>query len=279
MDVASGFLTQPMTYIALVFGLFIGSFLNVCILRIPDKTFFKNARSVCPQCLKQIPFYHNIPVLSWLILRGRAQCCGAKISLMYPVVEALTGILFVIVYWHFPFVRTTPLGIEWEAAEFIRCMHLLIFTSTMVVVSVIDIRLQIIPDVISLSMIPLSVFWVLIHPQLDWFSSVLGILLGGGILWGVAWLYYVVRHEYGLGFGDVKLLAGIGGWLGFQAVLPTLFIGCILGALIGVVLLLISKDKSLKTRIPFGPFLAFGAWIYMLMGPDIMALFVLGNVS
>lgn len=266
---------EPVTYLVLVFGGVIGSFLNVCILRIPEKTFFKHMRSVCPGCGQPIPFYFNMPVFSWLYLRGRAACCQMPIAKQYPLVEALTGVLFVIVYWQYPFIKSSQYGIFWDPAEFIRCLHMLIFTALMIVVSVIDLRLQIIPDVISLPMIVLSLVWILIHPQLDWFSSVMGILLGGGVLWSVAWIYYLLRRDYGLGFGDVKLLAAIGGWLGIQAVLPSLFLGSVLGAIIGIGLMIFSKDQGLKTKIPFGPFLAIGAWLHMLIGSEIMALFVI----
>ena len=261
---------EPISWVVLAFGLLIGSFLNVCILRIPEKTFFLNSRSVCPHCQKGIPIYYNIPVFSWVMLRGKAACCGGPISAMYPLVEGVTGVLFLLVYWKYPFVEPFTGRIAWDPVMFIQCMHMLMFTALMIVVSVIDLRLQIIPDVISFPMIFLSSFWVFVHPQLDWFSSLSGVLFGGGILWVIAWVYYLVRKDYGLGFGDVKLLAAIGGWLGMEAVLPTLFLGSILGAIIGIVLIMLPGKKGLKTKIPFGPFLAIGALVHMFLGPNIL---------
>lgn len=263
----------PETWVALAFGLVIGSFLNVCILRIPKGELLKKSRSHCPHCDAPIPFYLNIPVLSYMILLGKARCCGRSLSLQYPLVEAFTGFIFVVVYWQFPFVQISSEGVLWLAEDFLRFLHLLIFACLLIVISVIDIRLQIIPDAISLPMIAASGFWVAIHPSLDWFSSLLGVLLGGGILYAVAWLYVLLRKEYGLGFGDVKLLAAIGGWLGAQAILPTLFIGSVLGAVFGVGVIIIVKKAHWRTRVPFGPFLALGAFLYMILGTEILGFF------
>lgn len=270
-------LVYPVTWIALAFGALVGSFLNVCILRIPEGTFFKTARSQCPKCGTMIPFWHNIPIISYLFLRGKAACCGEKISVQYPLVELFTMLIFPVLYWQHPFILSLEPPLSFSPDVFIRFMHLLLFTNVMIVVSVIDIRLQIIPDVISLPMILLSCFWVFLHPDLRWQSSLLGIVVGGGILYIVAWVYYIIRKDYGLGFGDVKLLAGIGGWLGVEAVLPSLFVGSILGSLIGIILIIFTKSGDFKQKIPFGPFLGIGAVCHMLFGQEISDILFLGN--
>ncbi len=266
-------LKDPILWCLALFGLFIGSFLNVCILRIPEQTFWKSARSRCPHCAAIIPIWHNIPVLSWLLLRGKAACCGNPISWQYPVVELLTGILFAVVYYNFPFlIEAGSRGFVMDPNGFIRCVHMLIFTSLMIVVSVIDIRLQIIPDVISYPMIVTSAFWVMVHPQLHWTDALLGIVAGGGFLYAIAWIYFLIRKEYGMGFGDVKLLAAIGGWLGVSAVFPTLFFGSVLGTVFALAAMILGGSMNFKSRIPFGPFLAIGAFLYMTYGRQIMAL-------
>lgn len=263
------FLQSFQTWLMLVLGLVIGSFLNVCILRIPDKTFFSHHRSVCPACGQPVPFWLNIPVFSYVMLRGRAACCQAPVSLQYPLVEAGTGLLLVLVYWHFPFILRREDGFALDPSDFIRFVHLALFSCVLVVISVIDLRLQIIPDVISLPMILLSAVWVALHPELDWQSSLIGVVAGGGGLYAVAWIYYMVRKDIGMGMGDVKLLAAIGGWLGYQALIPTVFLASVLGASVGIGAIIVSGRMTLKTRIPFGPFLAIGSMIHILWGDEL----------
>ncbi len=259
------YLTSVWTWFFLVMGLIVGSFLNVCINRIPFGTFWHHARSHCPYCNAPIPAWLNIPVVSYLLIRGKARCCGQKISIQYPLVEAFTGIMFVIIYWHFPFFSLTP-HFEVDAREFIRFVHASIFVSLLIVCSVIDLKHMIIPDVISLPMILLTPLVIYLHPELDWHSGLVGVVMGGGVLYGITWLYWLVRHEVGMGMGDVKLLAAIGGWLGYQSVLPTIFYGSILGSFIGISVLLINRKLTMKAKIPFGPFLAIGALIHLFLG-------------
>ena len=185
-------------------------------------------------------------------------------------------LMFPLVYWHFPFVLDTKSG-QLDPEVFLRFCHFIIFVCLMITVSVIDIRLQIIPDVLSLSMIALSPLWVYLHPELKWQSSLLGVVFGGGVLYVVAWTYYLIRRDYGLGFGDVKLLAGIGGWLGAEAILPTLFLGSILGSFVGVCFIIFTKGADMKMKIPFGPFLALGAVCHMLFGQQISDILYFGN--
>ncbi len=259
-------LQSPLTWLFFVLGAMMGSFYNVCIYRIPRKMFFASTRSQCPHCKAAIPFWHNIPILSWLLLRGRARCCGNRISIQYVLVELMTAILFVVIYWHFPFVMRPDGGLVFDSPEVMRCLHALAFTSLLLICSVIDLEHQIIPDVLSIPMILLSPLVVYLHPELDWKSSLIGVIVGGGSLYTVAWLYYVIRRNYGLGMGDVKLLAAIGGWLGYQSILTTIFWGSILGSIAGIGVIIITRKFDMKTKLPFGPFLSFAAVSYLLFG-------------
>jgi leader peptidase (prepilin peptidase)/N-methyltransferase len=268
----SAYLGTPLTWIVFLFGAIIGSFLNVCIFRIPEGTFFKEQRSVCRSCGAKIPFYLNVPIFSWLFLRGRTGCCKAPLSPQYPLVELVTAILMVVVYWTYPFVIVRGGAIEYDYANMLRAAHGAIFISILVVCSVIDLRHMIIPDVISLPMIALTPVVVWLHPDLDWKSAAIGVAAGGLSLYAIAWIYWLVRHEVGMGMGDVKLLAGIGGWLGYQAIIPTIFYGSMLGAVIGLVAVALSRDRSLKAAIPFGPFLALGAIIHLFAGSYLQEL-------
>ena len=270
-------LCSPLTWFMLVLGAIIGSFLNVCILRIPAHTFFKFARSVCDHCEKPVAFWWNIPVLSYFMLRGRTACCHQKLSIQYPLVEGFCAVLFVFLYYQSPFVVSFGGSFALDPANFIRFMHITIFCCVMLVCAVIDLHHQIIPDVLSIPMIILAPLAALAHPELTLRSCCIGIVAGGGSLYLLAWLYWLIRREYGLGMGDVKLLAAIGGWLGWQALLPTLSIGSILGAMAGGVMILFSRRMTLRTAIPFGPFLVLGACIHYFFGSAISRLLLTGG--
>lgn len=263
---ASSYLNSYYTWIAFAVGSIVGSFLNVCILRIPEGTFFKKARSLCPNCKQTIPFWLNIPILSFILLRGRSHCCKKSISWQYPIVESITGIGFILIYWKFPFLYTLNEVIEISPADLIRFIHGSLFFSLLMICSVIDFHHMIIPDVISLPMIAVSPLVFYFHPELSWQSSLLGILIGGGLLYGVAWLYWLIRKQVGMGMGDVKLLAAIGGWLGYQSLLPTIFYGSIIGSTFGLIGIIFFKKYQTNSAIPFGPFLAIGAMIHLLFG-------------
>lgn len=265
-----GQVPSPVGWILFVCGLMVGSFLNVCIFRIPMGTFWASARSRCPGCGTLIPGWYNIPIVSFLWLRGKSRCCGMDISWQYPVVELLTGCLFAFIYVRFPFWDFATF--HFSTPNFLRFLHGAIFFSALLVCTVIDMRHHIIPDIISLPMILLSVpvFWL--HPELTWKSSLLGILLGGGIIYLIAWSYFLLRHEEGIGFGDAKLLAAIGGWLGFPSIIPTLMVASISGAIFGVTVGLLSRNLSLRMELPFGPFLVLGAFCYFFFD---IPLFVL----
>lgn len=251
---------------AAILGAVIGSFLNVCIFRIPEGTLFKEARSVCRSCGQVVPAWLNVPIIGYLMLGGKARCCGARLSPQYPIVELLTACVFVCVYWKFPFLIFTDQGPSLDYPELIRALHAAIFLSLMIVCSVIDLRLMIIPDVISLPMVILTPVVALLHPDLDWVSAVIGAVIGAASLYLIAWVYYLIRKETGMGAGDVKLLAAIGGWLGYQAIFPTIFYGSVLGAVFGLLAIAWSKKLHLKSEIPFGPFLAIGSALHLMLG-------------
>jgi len=261
---------NPFSWVVFAFGCLFGSFFNVCIYRIPRKIFWKTSRSHCPACDAAIPSWHNIPVVSWLFLRGKAACCGARISIQYPLVEFGTGVLWVLVYATFPFVLLNTGSLAVDSAELLRFAHALVFSSVLLICSVIDLEHQIIPDVLSLPLIAMAPLAAMFHPELDLKSCVIGIVLGGGLFYAIAWIYFLVRKEYGLGLGDVKLLAGIGGWLGYQAVLTTIFWASMLGSIIGVTVIMLSRKKTdMKLKLPFGPFLSLAAIVLLLFGSQL----------
>jgi leader peptidase (prepilin peptidase)/N-methyltransferase len=242
-----------------LFGTIIGSFLNVCIYRIPAGQSVISPASRCPKCGSAIRWYQNFPVISYLLLRGHCAGCKTKISLRYPLVEALTGLLFVWVWLAFGWQVATPL--YW------------VFVAALVVITFIDLDHQIIPDVISLPGIVVGFLAALAIPWLPWLDSLLGILLGGGSLFLVAAVYQRLTGQEGMGGGDVKLLAMIGAFLGWKAVLPVIFLGSLAGSLVGVPLMLIKRSGG-KLAIPFGPFLALGAVICLLWGRQLFDWYV-----
>lgn len=281
-----------LTGMVLVSGLVVGSFLNVCIFRLPEGTFFKHVRSVCPACGATVPSWLNVPVLSYLFLRGRARCCGASLSVQYPLVELVTAILFVLAYDQFPFMTlvsadasmvqdaTAGSGYPESAfvlvnqAQLVRWLHAVVLLSVLLTASVIDFRLMIIPDVLSIGLIVSAPVVVWLHPELTWKSSLLGVLLGGGILYAVAWGYWLLRREVGMGFGDVKLLAGIGGWLGYEAIFPVILIASLSGSFVGIGVMIWKRQFGAKMPLPFGPFLAFGAVLHLLFSQEIRELWI-----
>jgi leader peptidase (prepilin peptidase) / N-methyltransferase len=247
------FLYSPVTIFIL--GAVIGSFLNVCIARIPGGLSIVSPASRCPHCQAPIRWYQNIPIISFLALRGRCAVCGAAISWRYPLVEALTGGLFVLVVRSF--------GLSWVGLVY------LVFVAALVVITFIDLDHRIIPDVISLPGIVVGLLAALVVPWLTWWAALLGVLLGGGILFLVAWGYEKLTGVEGMGGGDVKLLAMMGAFLGWQAVLPVIFLSSLAGTLVGVPLMLVKRTGG-KLAIPFGPFLALGAVIYLFWGQEII---------
>lgn len=240
---------------AFILGAVVGSFLNVCIYRIPAGLSVVSPPSRCPKCEKRILWYQNIPIVSYLFLGGRCGFCRVRIPVRYALVEAMTGLLFVLVLYSF--------GLSWMTLVY------WLFAAALVVITYIDLDHQIIPDVISLPGIPIGFFCSFVIPWLPWLDSLLGILLGGGLLFVIAWLYEVLAKREGMGGGDIKLLAMIGAFLGWKSIFPVVFLSSLSGSLIGVPLILL-KGKDSRFALPFGPFLAIAALVYLFWGANIV---------
>ncbi|MGQ9695722.1 MAG: prepilin peptidase [Thermodesulfobacteriota bacterium] len=241
--------------IIFLLGCCLGSFLNVCIYRLPRNLSIIFPNSFCPACHLPIRPYDNIPLISFLILRGRCRKCRAKISWRYPLVEALMGIITLALFLKF---GPSPLFFS-----------LLSFCAALVVITFIDLDHRIIPDIISLPGIAIGVILALTGISVPLKSSLLGLLVGGGSLFALAYVYEAITKREGMGGGDVKLLAMIGAWLGWPAVLFTLFFASLFGTIIGGMVMLIQKEGRYYA-IPFGPFLAWAALAYIFIGPPLI---------
>jgi leader peptidase (prepilin peptidase)/N-methyltransferase len=244
---------------AFLFGAILGSFLNVCIWRIPAKQSIIFPPSHCPQCKARLRPYDNIPLLSYLLLRGRCRACGGRISPRYPLVEALMGILLVLLLQH--------CGLTPALAIYT------VFVAALVVVTFIDIDHQIIPDSISLPGIPLGVLCAFLGVGPSPLDSVVGLLLGGGLLYAVAAGYQLLTGRDGMGGGDIKLLAMIGAFLGWRGVLVTLLLGSLGGAVVGGVFV-VARGGDARVPIPFGPFLALGAVCALFFGDALIGWYL-----
>lgn len=251
-------MTIPMVLTILIFftGACIGSFLNVCIYRIPLHLSIVWPGSACPRCKTPLPFYLNIPILSYILIRGKCRFCHAPISIRYPLVEALTGFLALAVTAKFGITPAT--------------LFYFTFAATLVVISFIDIDFQIIPDIISLPGILVFASASVFIPRMDFMDTILGIVAGGGTLYLVALVYYLIRKEEGMGGGDIKLLAMIGGVVGWQGVAFTLFAGSLMGTAGGVIIMVLTRLGDVKLKIPFGPFLSAGSLVYIFFGEPII---------
>lgn len=244
---------------ALVFGLLVGSFLNVCICRMPKEESIISPPSHCPQCSYRIRWYDNIPLVSYLLLRGKCRGCGTHISLQYPLVEFLNGILALFLFLKF---GPTP-----------AFAALFLFSSALVVITFIDIEHQIIPDEISLPGIVIGFLLSFFLKEPGWIDSLFGILLGGGSLLLVAYGYQKLTGKDGMGGGDIKLLAMMGAFLGWKAVPFIIFSSSMIGSVVGVSIMLLQKKDS-KLAIPFGPYLAFGAMLYIFCGQKLISWYL-----
>jgi leader peptidase (prepilin peptidase)/N-methyltransferase len=250
---------------SLAMGAVVGSFLNVCIYRLPRQESLVYPGSHCPSCGSPIRPYDNIPILSYLLLRGRCRVCAGRISPRYPFVEALTAGLALALAGRYGWSPETPI--------------FFVLSSALIVITFIDLDHQIIPNSITYPGIPLGVAASFFLPEVSLKDSLLGLALGGGILWLVAVLFKWVRNKEGMGFGDVKLLAMIGAFLGWKAVLLTLVLSSFVGAVVGYAALRLS-GKDAGEPIPFGPFLAMGAVVYMLGGDELVNWYLaLGRAS
>jgi leader peptidase (prepilin peptidase)/N-methyltransferase len=239
-------------------GLCIGSFLNVVIYRLPLGKSVVSPGSRCTKCGYELRWYDNVPVLSWAMLGGRCRQCQTSISPQYPIVELITGLLFVLVAW------VTPVGPL--------LLSRLILVAILVVLFGIDLEHQILPNVITLPGIIVGLMFSFIAPP-GWKDALLGVLLGAGVLYGIAAAYYAVRREEGLGMGDVKMLAMIGAFLGWRLTLVTLIFASFTGALAGAAMLVTGRG-GMKAALPFGTFLAAGAFVAAVAGDQIFNWYV-----
>lgn len=251
MDAFHSIPTEFWLVIFFLFGALLGSFANVVIYRLPEGKSVVRPRSRCPACLKQIAWYDNIPVLSWFILQGRCRMCGARFSFRYPVVEFLTAVLFAGAFYVHGF-----------SATFVESVILL---WSLVVCTFIDFDHMILPDEFTLSGIVIGLIGAYLNPDRGFLDAVLGVLAGGGFLWFMAWVYFTLTEAEGMGGGDIKLLAWLGAVLGLKAVPFIIIISAVVGTIFGLVIGL-RKDSGLKTAIPYGPYLAFAAMVYIFWG-------------
>ncbi|MEW6675663.1 MAG: prepilin peptidase [Nitrospirota bacterium] len=241
-----------------LFGSIVGSFLNVCIYRIPRNLSIIIPSSRCPSCDSPVKPWDNIPILSYIFLGGRCRACKARISFRYPFVELLNAVLYIMVLWRF--------GSGWHTLIYF------VFCSALIVIAFIDLDFQIIPDRITLIGILIGLITgsfllpdpFLRYSALGYKSSIIGFLVGGGFFYAVA-----VLSRGGMGGGDIKMMAMVGSLMGWKSVLLTTFLGSLVGAVFGTFLMLF-KGKGRKTKIPFGPFLALGSVITLFYGQEIL---------
>lgn len=248
-------------FVALLFGAIVGSFLNVVILRLPSEgESIVFPASHCTSCSTTLRWYDNIPILSYLLLGGKCRYCSARISVQYPLVELSMALLSMALIHKF--------GLSVNGAGYF------IFTAALLAIIWIDIYLQIIPDVISLPGIVVGFLFSLISPTLTWQSSLIGLLAGGGVLYAIALLYFFWRNIDGMGGGDIKLLAMIGAFLGWQSLPFVIFASSVSGTVVGL-LAMVKQKKGGQTRIPFGPFLSIAALLYLFFQEQVMQLYQL----
>jgi leader peptidase (prepilin peptidase)/N-methyltransferase len=250
-----------------IFGAMVGSFLNVCIARIPNGESVVRPPSHCPKCKKSIAFYDNIPILSYVILLGRCRSCGERISPRYLFVEALMGSMAALLYYQFGF------GLAFFVA--------FVFVAALIVISFIDLDVRIVPDVISLPGIAAGLLFSIAAKYLvadsaeiipTPLSALIGVLAGGGFLYAVAWIYERVTGVDGMGGGDIKLLAMIGAFLGWPSIPFTIFFASLAGSFIGLGVML-ATGAGRRLALPFAPFLCFGAAVHLFFGRELVAFY------
>jgi leader peptidase (prepilin peptidase)/N-methyltransferase len=281
--VTAYFLGQPGVYtvLASTLGLLVGSFLNVIILRLPPRLLHvwrQQSREVlelpdaaeapppgivwepshCPHCKHRLGVWENIPLVSWLALRGRCRHCQGRISVQYPLVELLTALGSAAIVWKF--------GLSGQSAAG------LLLTWTLIALAGIDLRTQLLPDQLTLPLLWLGLLLSLFPLFVSARESILGAAIGYLSLWSVYWLFKLATGKEGMGYGDFKLLAALGAWMGPTALLPIVLLSSLIGALVGgVVLALRGHDRS--TPIPFGPFLAAAGWAWFLGSDALLVLY------
>jgi len=269
-----------MVFTALLFGLVIGSFLNVCIVRLPSGRSVSKPASHCPRCKEPIRFYDNIPLISFILLRAKCRKCGEPISWRYPLVELINGLFYVWVVLEFGFGGEAVL--------------IMILCSSLIAITFIDFDHQIIPDIITLPgmLLGLSFAPFYLYPLTDplpfhlgnllphvslyltaFLNSLVGLLAGAVPLFAIGWIWERLRHVEAMGGGDVKLMGMIGSFLGWKGALLTIMLGALTGSVAGILLILLKRHKMEKV-IPFGPFLAFGAVMTAFYGPAIISWYL-----
>ena len=263
-------------------GLLVGSFLNVVILRLPKRLEWqwkRDAREIleipelyeppppgivvershCPHCGHALSWYENIPLLSWLVLRGKCRSCKAPISIQYPLVELLTGLLFLACAWQF--------GFGWKG------FGAMLLTSFLVALSGIDLRTRLLPDQLTLPLMWLGLVAASDNLYMPTKPALLGAMAGYLSLWSVYWVFKQLTGKEGMGHGDFKLLAALGAWTGLAGVLPTILLSSLIGAVVGSIWLA-AKGKDSATPIPFGPYLAIAGWISFFWGKDLVGWYM-----
>ena len=263
---------------AALFGLAVGSFLNVVILRLPPRLEWqwrRDSREVlgepdlydppppgivvepshCPQCKHKLAWWENIPVLSYVMLRGRCRSCGTRISPQYPLVELVMMLLVLACVWRF--------GFGW------RGFGAMLLSSFLVALSGIDLRTRLLPDQLTLPLLWLGLIACIENLYIGQKSALLGVMAGYFSLWSVYWLFKQLTGKEGMGHGDFKLLAALGAWVGLKGILPTILVSSIVGAIVGSIWLA-AKGRDRATPIPFGPYLAIAGWITFFWGQDLV---------
>jgi leader peptidase (prepilin peptidase) / N-methyltransferase len=251
-------MTTRWIVLAAIFGSIIGSFLNVCIYRLPRRQSIVWPASACPHCGRALSWYENLPLVSYLALRGRCRTCPGAISARYPIVEALTAAMFA--------------GAAWYYGPTMLLASRLVLGCALIVLFAIDLEHYILPNVITVPGIVAGFAFSLVTEP-GWFDSLVGIVVGGGALWAMFEIYRVIRHEEGLGFGDVKMLAMIGAFIGWRLTLLALIVASLAGSLVGLTLIL-SGRGNMKSALPFGTFLALGAAFAAVLGPGLLTWYL-----
>ncbi len=252
---------QITVIVSFIFGAIVGSFLNVVILRLPQENgSIVFPASHCPSCQTPLRWFENIPILSYVFLMGKCAHCNSRISLQYPTVELLMALLTGAVFHRF--------GLTFTGAGYF------LFCGALLTIIWIDIHHQIIPDVISLPGIVVGLVFSFVNTNVSWQSSLIGLLAGGGVLFTIAYLYLILRKQEGMGGGDIKLLAMIGAFLGWQALLFVIFFSSVTGTVVGLAAM-VKQKKGGATRIPFGPFLSLAAIVYLFFDQQILHYFQL----
>ncbi len=248
-------------WLAVIFslaGAAVGSFLNVCICRIPDGLSIVFPPSRCPHCGHPIRVYDNIPFVSYLVLGGKCRDCRERISPRYPLVELITAVFAGLLFWKYGLTPAYPV--------------MFLFICTLIVITFIDLDHQIIPHILTLSGIPIFAVLAVVFLGLTFIDAFLGIMIGAGILYFVAVYYEALTGREGMGGGDVNLLAMLGAFLGWKSLLFILLVSSLLGAVVGVALVL-WKGKDMRYAVPFGPFLCAAAVLHLFFGELLNGLF------